>query len=304
METNKLIAGIVAAAIAIIVLAGVLMPALSNATTTEDKFQNEGLYFMEKVTSDDDREWVLEYTKEPYSLTMNGSDIDVSTLLPDDKRYTFATDGENWLIRYSSAIPGFAYIEGLFTVTMTNVVSETITISSGTVTFEALLNDNTTVEKTQTYTDLWIFSFDKTDWVMKSPSVPAYMLKDSPFYGYGTTTITNWYDFISVTGTVEDYDAVILYPEVTTTTTNKVVVDTEISGYVDLYSLDKLTFTISDGTNTVNATYSYFIVPAEVTAEKAVHLSDAMNVILNVIPLLIIVAVLLGVVAVFILRRE
>ena len=63
METNKLIAGIVAAAIAIIVLAGVLMPILSDALQTHDTYTNGEYYItMDKIDATSEVR-TIEWTK-------------------------------------------------------------------------------------------------------------------------------------------------------------------------------------------------------------------------------------------------
>ena len=133
------------------------------------------------------------------------------------------------------------------------------------------------------------------------------MNDDSFFMGVGITSGSSSIGIVglNVSGSIEDDVTINAWRGTGLTFTNVVIVEEPVSSHINLYSLDKITFTATnENDDSLDITYSYFIVPYEVTAEKAQHLSDPMNAILNVIPIIIIVAVLLGVVAIFIIRRE
>lgn len=296
----------IAVFVVITVIAAVLMPVLGDATKTEDTFTNEGYYYMDKVTSTDVGSYVFAYKYENStpSLTFNGEPLVLNYNFP----LTLATDGSDWLVRYwqGNIYVGLQSAGEDFLLGGYGVNDLTITIGSGTATAVGIIDgqdDPTTV--TTTYTDLYIYTEEKADYVMKDKDKPAYLLDDSTYLAMGQTEITHWYDVVHITGTVDDFTAEIVYPTgLTTTVTNKAIVKSAVSGHEDLYTLDKLTFTISDGTNTVDATYSYFIVPAEVTAERSVHLSANENAILLVIPALLIIAILIGILAVAFRMRD
>lgn len=310
METNKLIAGIVAAAIAVIVLAGVLMPALSNATTTEDKFTNDGgFYFMEKITDETDYRFIWDHTK-PTIATVNGEEVTL------EKGTTVISNGGTFLIRYGQDGTGY-YLQSVPGSTLnviaysagTNAADLDITVSSGTISVKKTLVSDSSVTTVTSTCDNGFGVAASGNYVLKKPTQTAYMNGDSEIYAMGLTTIGGvWSNGFYLHGNIDDGVTVQLYTanEGDYTITDEVIVYDEISNYIDLYGFDAVTFTATIIANSASAdcTYSYVIVPYEVTAERSVHLTDAMNVILNVIPLLVIVAVLLGVVAVFILRRE
>lgn len=306
METNKLVAGIVAAAIAIIVLAGVLMPALSNATDTDDKFINEGYYDMTYSLAGD-LELAWDHSK-PTIITVNDEDITMPELTNGNSRTVLC--GDDWLIRYGygTTLGGY-YIQwypssgAAILASVGNSLDLTVTCSSGTVSVTD--NDSTPHTATASYTYTYCVA-DNGDYVMKKADESAYVLGDSTVYAMGLTNVGTYTSTgIKITGTIDDGMTWSVFRGTGTFTfTDEEVNYTEVSSHKDLYLLDSMTATVSQSDQSADVVYSFFIVPAEVTAEKAQHLSDAQIVILDVIPLLIIVAVLLGVVAVFILRRE
>ena len=298
METNKLIAGIVAAAISIIMLAAVLMPVLSDATTTHTTFTNKGYFDMTYTETDSIvMDW---YYTDPTNIVVNDTIISLS----EATQQTTILCGDLWLLRYDPAGGGgIAYYASAGSATGASVAGSTdlhVEAASGSVT----VTPSAGAVRTNTYTYLFCIA-DDGEYVMKEKDSIAYVHEDSRIYGMGLTTILSQSVYLKFDGTIDDPNAeVFRYSADPVTVSNTVVNAVANDSYNDLYELSSLTITVTDGTNTGDLIYSYFIVPAEVTAEKAVHLTDGMNAVLNVIPILIIIAVLLGVVAVLILRRE
>lgn len=305
METNKLIAGIVAAAIAVIVLAGVLMPALSNATTTKDTFTNEGgFYQMQEIKSTDDGTYTLEWVKTDTTvLTVNGEDFDAYAKYGE--KITTVACGDDWIIRYNSADNEYGYIQFYDGTNWNGGASSksfTLTASAGSVTITVINSSDQPVVTNETYTTMYAIDPASTDDIMKKPTETPYVLGDSEIYAMGITVgITG---LVKISGSIDDGVTVDVLGQSGETVSNIVIDATADPSHVDLYKINKITFDVEISGVTTSCTYNFFIVPYEVTAERSVHLTDAMNVILNVIPLLIIVSVLLAVVAVFILRRE
>ena len=304
---NRLVAGIVAAAIAVIVLAGVLMPALNEATTINDTFTNEGYYYMNVADPNDEIIISFDHTK-PRIVTVDGMDVTMPknnvTFIASDLamvRYFYISDTSASIHLYTT------YPNGLY-VDSYNNQDMTVQVTNGVITGTKYAPDVDPVIRTVTPTsDIYTITSDKAPYVMKKYDAPVKMNSESEFIVCGFTTIaTSNSVALYAEGSIDDgITDMIFFREIATTTYDNVVIDySPIDDHLDLYNLDKFTFDIEQGVITYNATYSAFIVPAEVTAERAVHLDQAMNTILSVIPILIIVAVLLGVVAAFILRRE
>lgn len=302
METNKLVAGIVAAAIAVIVLAGVLMPALSNATDTHDTFTNDGLYKMKKI--DTEAEMTLSWTYEnPMVMTVDG--VDVSIPSSGIIWYTLMGSSDyfvRWIPNDALALFEESTSSNLATIAAHQDLD--ITISNGTITFD----NGSGTTKTITFDEFSYVIASDGDYVMKKTTDTAYVLSDSEITGIGRTSLPyatpvsiSYY----VSGTIKDGFSVDHFGTTATITDGEpTATASAVSGYKNLYSFSSINWVANNGAEDANVTYSQVIVPVTVTAEKTVHLSDAMNVILSVIPILIIVAVLLGVVAIFIIRRE
>ena len=317
MEPKNILEMTVGIVVGVLVLSAILFPVIDTASTTENTFTNEGYFYMQKITADDTTPHVLSYETDGTNtnLTYKLDDVEIpKTNWPAGSlNLTLATDGESWVMRASanSEYVGLQGVGSTLNFGGHNTRTTTVTFESGTVTMDRTIYNpdtgQTSVGSTLTgsYTDLWLYSPTPTDYVMKMADKSAYMLADSEYLAMGITLVSQWNTAIKITGNVNEFNATIVYPpNITTTVTNDEIHKTAVSGYDGLYSLDKLTFTIDDGTTTVDATYSYFIVPAEVTAELAVHASQDEIQILETIPILITVGLILGIVGVAFSRRD
>ena len=306
MEGSKLLTMIVTVTVGIIFVGALLGPVIDDVSATEKTFTNDGYYYMQKITADDPDEIVFTYeyigpTSADVVFTYNGETMDITGF---PSQFTIATDLESFTVRMgANEYIGLQSAGQDFAMGGHNTANSTLTISQGTVTFVTVSSSDVTTTKTVTYTELWVYTDTPTDYVMKKMDKAAYITNESEYFGAGITAMTTWNTAISIDGDYEDFDATIIFPpNLTTTVTNKAIVETEVSGYEDLYSLDKLTFTINDGTTTVDATYSYFIVPAKVTAELSQHLDSGEIALLAVLPLLAITTLLLLAVRFFVRR--
>lgn len=288
--------------VAVIMCSVLVFPVIEDVTATEETFENEGYYYMQKISSDDTTEHVLtyDYNNGDYIFTFDG--VDISDKIQSDIITTVATDGESWVLRAEkNEYVGLQGSGSTLSFGGHNSVTANVTFSAGTVTVTRTLVSGDDVVPgstlTGTYGELWIISNDTTDYVMKKADTSAYILENTEYLAVGITGLTSWNTVIVLSGDSADFDATIVYPpNLTTTVTNKAIDETEVGGYVGLYSLTKLTFTINDGTTTKDAIYSYFIVPAEVTAEYSNHLDAGEIAIMAVIPVLLLVALVLVVV--------
>lgn len=307
METNKLISGIVAAAIAIIALAWVLMPVLTDATTTHETFTNEGVFYVEVDPTDT---YTIKYDRSVESgvVYINNKAMDV----PFTTGYTIMALDQS-VLRLQSNDTTIQYKgNGSY---LTGIVSLDITVSNGSVTgtYETFTTQSPRDWPETTYTECHIASPDKENYIMTEYNTVVKLKGDSDIFAFGQTSLsgTTTLVLVKITGTINDGVIVSVLDktsgeeiegaEVSDLAVNK----TAVSDFKDLYNLTSITFkiTLPDESNT-SATYTAYIVPSEVTAERAQHLDPAMNTILSVIPILIIVSVLLGLVAIFIIRRE
>lgn len=302
----KIVGVTLAAFVSLVVLAAVLVPILDDATATTDTYTNEGYFYMTEYGATDTIPTIFWDHTDPNKLTVGTDVIELptSTAIPISVVFT-----DDWLVRYSAGTPNSS--AQLFTDTggvivgasTSNNLDMTITFSSGTATVT-----NGTDSATPTYTKLMSIS-TTGDYVMKKSTVDAYVNGDTEVFVTGRSAfafspaISANIDF---SGSIDDgFSATIFNPSTGFTTGNFATTYTEVSDHDDLYKLSKVTFDVTktEDSTVQPATYSQFVVPAEVTAERAEHLSGNQIELMQVIPVLIIVAILIGVVALVIRSR-
>lgn len=276
MARNTVLMTALTVTIAVIIAATVLMPVLTDATTTEKTFTNEGYYYM----TDDDSDYTLTYSASTRILTANGENFDFSQM--PDGSYTVVSTNE-FLVRIQN-YPAQNYGAWLITQTTRANVSEfTFTASEGNATWQ-------TDPYTYTSDSFYSISVEKTDWTMCKYNGTNYILFDSVLTGNGTTVVNEWSDFFHIVGTLEDGVTLITSPNIEIS--NAQVNATEIDGFVDLYQFQSITFVATGTSETpVNVTYNQIIIPSSVTAEYEQHMTDAENTLIMVIPVLIICAI-------------
>lgn len=306
MDTRSITAVIVGLMVSGLILVA-FVPIFTEVTATEKTFTNDGYFYVEKISADDTNEIVFTYeylgpASSDVSFTYNGEPMDLTGY---PSAFTIVTNLTDYAVRCgANEYIGIQTIGNDFAMGGHNTKSSTLTIASGTITFTTVSSTDVTATKTASYTELWVYSDTPTDYVMKKSDEVAYITPDTEYIACGVTSMTAWNTVISLSGNYEDFDATIIYPpNLTTTVTNKAIVEEEVDGYIDLYALDKLTFTINDGTTSVDAIYSYFIVPSEVTVELSVHGDDVFNTVINIIPLLAGVGLLMAGIYYFISRK-
>lgn len=307
---NKLVMISIAAVIGIIVLGSVLMPILDDATTVNETFSNKNDalgYYQNVDLTEDTVTLVWDHTK-PTKITVNDNEFD----LPDVTSYIngvslivteglalryYVQSGERYFLQSIGVGNAGAYGYA----STTNNTDLSITLDSSGWTY------NKTTPVTTTVTGNVFVISETGDFVMKNPASNAYLLEDSSTAALGVTVIggvwviMGWNSDNGSEIQPEEY-----YPPDGYVISATVVDSSEVSGYEGLSTINKVTFTATkadDSTVSGNVTYSYFIVPAEVTAERSIHFTPGQNAIFASIPVMIILAVLLGVVALVIRSR-
>ena len=142
---------------------------------------------------------------------------------------------------------------------------------------------------------------------MTSATQDKYITEESVIYGQGITTISGTQYGMEVYGTGASVDVMEYRPSTPVHSFSNIVVNKEaVDGYVGLYNLESVTFTatlISDSSES-QVTYNRVIIPAEITVEKEVHLNDTEIALVGIIPLLVVIGLIIGVVAIFARRAE
>lgn len=292
---NRIVMISIAAVIGIIVLGSVLMPILDDATTTEETFTNNGLWRMKEIENGD----VWSYSKTGPVITLN--DVEQTGITSDG--------GTNWILGDTWCVRTNGNARGA-TISGSSIASISATAGEVNITFTGVTGTATQ--------DLPGYGVDnKGDFTLKGYDGTAYLNGDSPIFATGQTTIDGYQFMVHVEGNINDGVTFTAFPQRNSTEMNDIVITnaainyTAVNGYEDLYSFVSATCDIafttgSDDTLTNYSgpiTYSSVVVPYEVSAERSVHFTAGQNAIFAAIPVMIILAVLLGVVALVIRSR-
>ena len=300
----KIVGVTLAAFVSLVVLAAVLVPVLNDATTTTDTLTNDGFYRMQKITADDTTEYTLKWVKATDTFTLNGVEVDIGdhSLYTDELGVSVAMTDVS-VCRYVTNLRVQSWISGQGGSLGYSGSTCTINFNNGTQTITMDEGLESEVSRTTTYEFAYFIS-NTGDYSMKAKTVPAYVKADSEMYAVGVTYLgtstpgTPVLSVLKMTGDASSVEFSAIYGLSGTATFADVTIDkTADPDYLELYDLNKVTATVTYDSTDTAITYSYFIVPHEVTAERAQHLSSGQIELLDVIPILVIVAILLAVIA-------
>lgn len=300
MNLGKNVMMIVSLVVTVILALAVLVPVIQDSSASEDKFTNDGYARYTSIESSNDAEIEIfwDHTK-PTKLTIN--DVEMDYNIPESLwiSMVFGTDFSLRYINNGGGSYGLQYVGPTNTDYITASTSDgtdmTITLNAGTITLVNTAAEPVT--KTLAYTTVYYPDSDG-QWIMKNKDKSAYLLGDSSIViANGITGSFGVY----FTGTVEDGVDISIY-RATATTDNVVMTYTTNNAYKELIQLDKVAFDVTIGGDTTTATYSYFLIPYEITAERSAHVSTVEASLLNVIPLLVVIGIFLG--AVWFIRQK
>ena len=300
MDIKNMAGLIVGVVVGVVLLSALLFPVIGEATATTSTFKNEGYFQLDKFTDEYTLEWDAA---DPDTITINGEDI---TYHNNSGMAVSVVLGENFALRLNADNARMSfYNAGTFVNTSETYPTMTVTFASGSV---VATNGNTS--KTVSSVSELYGLVDAGDYVMKKTDAVAYLnsgseiVADSEIYATGQTYSGSNNILWHLEGTIDD----MKYPDEfnsSYTVTNQTINGAYSTKYNDLYELNNLQFTVTtSGSIVYNVTASFFVVPAEVTAEKTVHMTDVENTIVSIIPILTVVGLILGVLAFFYSRRE
>lgn len=292
---NKFIGLMVGLTVGVLMVSGFLWPVVSDATATTTTFENNGYYTMDKVATD--AEFTLTWdSAEPLAVDVGGEKIDLSNKgLVNNMNYTiFGADNFVFRLRTEGSRVTCQYF-GSQTVTPTFMFADTTTnskitavVAGGNITVSTTNPDySTPVTFTMTDKTYCINANDAGAYVMKKSNESVYIESTTDIIVLdGLTSLAANDVGIYAEGTINnDLDATIFRGTVTYPVTLRdwTYTTTDVNGYVNLVKLEKVVFTATQNDTDYPVTYSYFIVPAEVTAEKAQHLDTMQIAMIGVI---------------------
>lgn len=253
---------VVALVIGIVLVTSAVVPLASDYSDAKT-FKNEGYYNL-AYTEVDDVTLVWDYTK-PTIFTINDTEITMPDFtLPGNVNIIC---GDDWFLRWAgNGVQFYSSSNGSITATVGDSTSLSLVASNGSVTITNTAS--TPVTQTHTYTFMYVLD-PNGDYVMKDANEPAYLNGDSEIYAIGRSSTTGLVIKLKITGTIDDG-----FTPAAIGTSSAVLGDVTANyvkdnNYKDLYKLTSLLvpMTYGEDDSEFTATYSYFIVPAEVTAD-------------------------------------
>lgn len=296
MDPKRIVALVVGAAVMVLIFSALLVPIINDATTTEKTFDNKPGSLYSVVELDEDSTYTMVYEANATTLTVNGESVNrVSG--------TIICQSSEFLIRDRGT--SIQYVGPSTNITLgSDTIGFTITIEAGTMTIA-----RTTGSPIEDISITSGYAIAKDGpFVMKAPQQNAYVLNSDEIYAFGVSTIgENWRNLFEITGTVEAVEVANIADPVAYTADNVVINSEAVTNYNELNTISSITFdatSVEDPTSVTPLTYSYFIVPAEVTAELSVHPDSATNALLSAIPIIAMIGIVLAVVGVAIVGRN
>ena len=299
METKSIVQVAVAVLVAVLVFVAVLVPVVGNATASTDTFTNSGYFRMAEIDEPVTIEW--DHT-DPQKITVNESVMDLSSVPRTHIVTLVATD--SMIVRYApitadTLVQSYSST-GYIGAGVTAGSDMSITIGDGSITTTS--GSSTT---TQSFESGYCIS-PTGNWIMTEGKAKVHTT-DSIIVLAGNTKVGDPTVGIYAPGTIEDgldFTTVQTSSIVVTPTYGDVEFDyTPVSGYNNLVTLSECDFQITVGSTTVDAVYSTFLVPYNVTAERTIHMTDAEASVIGIIPILVIVGLLISVIGIAIARR-
>lgn len=312
MEIGKLPMAIVSLTICVIVCAVVLIPVVSESTQAYDTYTNDGYFNMKKITSSDETEYEIKWdVTKPNQATVND---DVVTFdLSDSTSQISIICGDDWLFRANittNAITTISIIKSSGSGT-TISSSLTCTLSSGTASVTA---DGVEITPL-TYTTAYI-PFKDGSLIMKKSGSSCFIHSESELFAMGLSNVLTSgsprQEGIKFVGTYDDLTFSVWRPPSDaelSAFSNPTSDATQDTSHNDLYTLKEIKFVFTytnadESTTDTNLTYSYFVVPAEITSERSVHPDATTTQLINVIPILVIIGIVMLAVGTMIYYRR
>ena len=320
MDWKQITGMVIGVVIGALLLTTLVIPIVSDATTTERTFTNEGYFKMTHYGVDDNLTVTWTYEK-PNTITVNDEDVLIGFDVPSSSVTVIADT--NFLVRMETdntgAVYRIYYLASSANATNATVSGEqtaSFTFSNGTM--NAVLPAG---NRSASYTDVYLPDNDGL-FVMKKYDTVAMLNSDSEVFALGVSrpnvagggTIAYPGTGLGFMGSIDDGVEGWVWRTggYTTAVSNEEINAPKDDNYLNIYKFESITATVTI-TETVDeetvdtesaVTYNYLIVPYQVTSELTQHLDTNTITIMSIIPLLITVGLIVGVVGLFVIRRE
>lgn len=301
MEMKTIITVVITGMLGALVF-GVMLPVFAETTSADTTFTNEGYYNLSKIDDNTNTTIFWDHT-HPYQLTVNDVVVSLNDV-PDFQSVTIY-GSDKLVLRYEDRGDAGLVMQcfndnSYYAVSILSGVDMTVNVSG--YTFSGTFGDSVTGDITSTSG----YIIDPNgDYVMKNKDKIAYILSNSDMALSGVTT---WNDVrlgIYADGSINDLSLTEIYSQsITDLTIGPVSVDSnKNNSFNDLYTIKDVKFSVNTDGTSHDITYSYFIVPYEVTAEKTNHPDGPTTALMNLLPILIGIGLVVGIAGVVLVRR-
>ena len=291
MEKMNVLTLIITLVVGVILTGALLGPVISDATTTEKTFTNEGIYYI--VNDEESHDLVFSNgvaTIDGEALSFAPGEYTV--LATNDLLFRFTSDASR--IQLRGALTG-------------SIVSCDLTIANGSVTGTYVNATDQTVTIDREYTSYYLATETAEPIMMKAYTGTAYVMKGDVIMGRGLTNLKTGsgdnFQYLQIDAEIGG--EVTISPVDGYTYSDVQLNVTPVDGYNDLYQFQSITFkaTHTESGTVTNVTYPAVIIPAEVTAELTDHLTPGQIALMGAIPVMVIVALLMVAVGAIAYRR-
>lgn len=272
-----------------VLIAGML-PIFGDVSASEDTLKNDGYFYVDEF-----EEFTFSWDYDnPTVFIVN----DENVIFSNDTGLTVSViAGNNFAVRYTANGLTCNFYGGGSYITA-DATNKTLTCSLSEGSFSV---SNGVSNKTMTGVTKCYVIQSEGPYVMKKSTSPAYMNEDSILFASGLTYSGNTYIFSNIVGTIDDATVTVIASD--PVVSDQSVNYTEVTSHIDLYSLADITYKVTNNNVVYNVTYSYFVVPAEVTAERTAHMTDVMSTIIQLVPLLAVVGLVLATIGYILYKR-
>ena len=268
---NKFIGLMVGLTVGVLMVSGFLWPIVSDATKTTEKIENEGYFTLDAVSEAHTLTW--DYTA-PKSVTVDDSVIDLSAL--DYTRAYTVFGGNSFMLRATGGgIQAFlpAGSNPLFLqATVAAQTNMTVNIAADSATF-TVGSDSVSVNFNVAYL---INTAGNGSYTMKFADETASILDNSEIIlvGVSRTFSANDLGVYAIGSLSEDFEFTFFRGNTPAVSqTGEVTINTvDNEKYKSVSEISNVQFTVTQNEVEYDLTYSYFLVPTELTAELAQHL--------------------------------
>lgn len=296
MENKNILNIAIVLTVGVILAGSLLMPVISDATTTEETITNKGVFRMTDINDP------YSITYDPIGLAFIINDTTIPfTDIPAGRWTIISTDA--FMFRFQ-AYASEDYSLFISDTSSTTAIASTTLTETRTWTFDNGTYTGYDGSTTREYTASSFRGYDPDgDYVMTNGTDKPIVKGDSSIIiGHGLTMVNAQNTPFYIYGTVND--GVTVNTKTTVTVSNIAVNATPYSKLADCFTLNSITFTAAAGSTSVDATYDRIIVPAEITAERTQHLAPGEIALINTLPIMVIVALLMVAVGGLYLRRS